>query len=64
MGTSCSCRNSSAPSREVWVGPHLHHQGLLMGTLDQGEDPVQLLSGHVVWKSQQMVSTQVLAGDG
>lgn len=30
-----------------------------MGTLDQGQDSLQLLSGHVVWKSQGMVSTQV-----
>ena len=30
-----------------------------MGTLDHSQDAVQLLSGHVVWKSQGMVSTQV-----
>lgn len=38
------------------MGPHLHHQGLLMGTLDQGQDSVQLLSGHMIWKGQGMVS--------
>lgn len=63
--TSCSSRTSwRAPLREVGVGPHLHHQGLLMRALDHGQDSVQLLSGHVVWKSQGMVSTQVPAEDG
>lgn len=53
VGISCSSNTSSrAPFRKVWVGLHVHHQGLLMGTLDQGQDPVQFLSGHVVWKSQ------------
>lgn len=36
------------PFRAMWVGPHLHHQGLLMGALNYGQDSVQLLSGHVV----------------
>lgn len=56
---SCSPSTSlRAPLRRCGSG-HLQHQGLLMGALDQGQDSVQLLSGHVVWNSQGMVSTQV-----
>lgn len=61
VGTYSSSTSSRAPFSKVWIGPHLHHQGLLMGTLDQGQDAVQLLSGHMVWKSQGMVSTRVPA---
>lgn len=39
---------SSGRFREVWVEPHLRHQGLLMGALDHGQDSIQFLSGHVV----------------
>lgn len=65
MGISCSANTSlKAPFQGGVVRSHLHHQGLLMGTLDQGQDAVQLLSGHVVWKSQRMVSPQVPTEEG
>lgn len=31
-------------------GIYLHHQCLLVGALDYGQDPVQVFSSHMVWK--------------